>query len=315
MVLDVRKCVIKYPGTTRAAVRGISFGLQSHGIYGIAGQTGSGKSTLLSAIAGKTDVTGGALLFEGEKIEGPSKRLLPDTEKIKLVAQHPDLWYDLPVIENISRRLIAYQADFRKKKAAYLLRKAGLWHLRDQQTHLLSGGQKQLLGIISAIAEEPRLLLLDEPFSNLDHTTKQEMLDHLHEIIKALSVTTIFVSHDPLDLLGFCDHIFIFRQGKLVESGSPESLFFHPEQDYTAALFGPFSIIKSGRRRKMIRPSKLVVSPGGSISGKVMACIFRGDYYECKLQLSDGTEIYFYDYNQSYPIGKSLRLSIRKSGK
>lgn len=310
MILSIEKCSFNYPSTSKPVLKNISLHIDQVGIYGLAGKTGSGKTTLLKAVSGMLDLDSGSIHVNAEKVKGPSERLVAKTDLVKLVAQDPDLHYEISVEENIQRKLLMYEKDFRTKKSNFLLKKVGLLNKKNAKPNELSGGQQQLIGILCAIAEEPKLLLLDEPFSNLDFATKEYILDHLKDLIYELSITVLFVSHDAIDLLGVCDKIYVLNEGKIIEEGNSTTLFYSPKFEYTASLFGHYSKVISRGKTQFIRPSQLMVSKEGKIKVTVSKILFRGNYFEYKTNTKKEEIFYFYSTHNKWKVGQSLQLKV-----
>lgn len=310
MILISHQAKFQYPNSKKPALKSVTLEISKPGIYGLAGKTGEGKSTFLQAIAGKMDLTSGQILVHQEPVEGPSKRLTARTDLVKLVAQDPDLQEQISVEENIYRKLLFYQSAFRTKKVNYLLRYSGLEKFRKVLPKELSGGQRQLLGILCAMAEEPQLLLLDEPFSNLDHTSKNTILNYLKSVITELQITVLFVSHEASDLLSFCDYVYVLHQGEILEEAQPEPLFFEPKNEYSAALFGNYSVIKKGKKNIFVRPSRIKAGKKGKIKVTIANITFCGNYYEFEAQDSKKQVYYFHESTAKYSLGSIVYLDF-----
>lgn len=312
MSLEIRNISFSFPGSRSKTLSRISFTVNQGESLGIAGKSGSGKTTLLRAVYGLYDLASGAVFFQGEKVRGPAQELIPGHPEMKMIAQHFDLLADHSVEENILHRLMGYKPEFKQKKTEQLLGLSGLKKVRKHKPAALSGGQKQLLAISCALAVEPKLLLLDEPFSQLDVSTKNEMYAYISRLKKMLGFTLILVSHDAQDVLGICDRILIMDNGKVVESGTPEELYFQPRFEYTAALFGTYSVVKTGKKERYIRPGKIhpTTSAHARFSGNVTEIHFRGTHYEISV-LDDKKQqkLIFAASENRYRSGQRLHLN------
>lgn len=281
MILKLHKVNHRYADTGRHTLKNISLSVVKGEKLAVIGETGSGKSTLLKCITGELAVESGFIEFSNEKIASVFGGLIASDQRIKLVSQQYELAEEISVEENIRRKLLLYNEEFKIKKTNLLLTLSSLKKHKDKKPLELSGGQQQLLSICCAIAEEPDLLLLDEPFSHLDHVTRMDILDHLSVLIESLGMTCILVSHDASDVLSFADRIIVIEKGVIAEEGSPEKLYYKPEKIYTAGLLDHFNLAG----KKIVRPSQYeFCSPKmAKYEGIVSEMIFRGPYYEIKI--------------------------------
>eukprot|EP01136_Pigoraptor_vietnamica_P022967 Opistho-1_new@74594 len=280
-MLSLKSISFSYPNQPLALNR-ISLSLKKEFILGIAGSSGSGKSTLLNAIFGLIDISEGEITFEKIKVTGPASNLVPGNKEMRLAGQFHKLQDSLPVIEQIKYKLLQYQSDFREQKAMELLSLVGLEDKKSHTPKQLSGGQQQLVNLCCALAEEPKLLLLDEPFNNLDQSAKISMKDYLISLRKNNGMSIIIVSHDPTDLLSVSDEIMVLQNGKKIQQDIPEKVFFEPKSEYVAGLFGEYNKIKTGTKTKFIRPSQIEISkkkfPKSTLA-KVISAEFQGELY------------------------------------
>jgi iron(III) transport system ATP-binding protein len=309
-MLQVRSLSFAYASSAAPVLQKISFSMRKGEVLGLAGKSGSGKSTLLRLIRGELDANVGEVLYKGEKVRGPSLELIPGHPKMRMIAQQFKLMPDHTVRENILHQLLAFRSDFKKEKTDQLLDLTGLSLHQHRKPHELSGGQQQLLAICRALAEEPELLLLDEPFAHLDANTKSEIHGYLLNLLKILDFSMIVVSHDAHDLLEISDRILVMKDGKLIQSGSPEAIFFRPETAYTAGLFGACNEIVVDKTRTFIRPGqiKLVSSSKAKFSGKLREIRFFGEYYE--LTVTNGRKkILVHVLQNKWEKGDELHLS------
>ena len=280
-MLSLKSISFSYPNQPLALNR-ISLSLKNPFILGVAGSSGSGKSTLLNAIFGLIDISAGEITFEKQKVTGPALNLVPGNKEMRLAGQFHKLQDSLPVIEQIKYKLLQYQSDFREQKALELLSLVGLAEKKSQTPKQLSGGQQQLVNLCCALAEEPKLLLLDEPFNNLDQSAKKAMKDYLISLRKNTEISIIIVSHDPTDLLSISDEIIVLQNGKKIQQDSSEKIFFEPKTAYVAGLFGEYNKMKVGLKTKFIRPSQIEISKKQftkSTSAKVNSMEFHGETY------------------------------------
>lgn len=309
-MLRIESLSFAYGSSASSVLQKVSFSMRKGEVLGLAGKSGSGKSTLLRLIRGELDPLSGEVIYKGEKVRGPSLELIPGHPKMRMIAQQFKLMPDHTVRENVLHQLLAFRSDFKKEKTDQLLDLTGLTAHQHRKPHELSGGQQQLLAICRALAEEPELLLLDEPFAHLDTNTKNEIHAYLLNLLKILDFSMIVVSHDAHDLLEISDRILVMKDGELIQSGSPESVFFHPETAYTAGLFGTYNEMVLDKKRTFIRPGqiKLVSSSKAKFTGKLKEIRFFGEYYE--LLVVDGRKkMKVHVLQNKFEKGDELHLS------
>lgn len=202
----------------------------------IAGETGSGKSTLLKIIAGLLQPDAGTVFFQGTRVLGPEEKLLPGHDKIGYLSQHFELLNNYRVEEIVEMKTVLPE-----KEATRIIELCDIGHLLKRKTTELSGGERQRVALAKTLVTNPSLLLLDEPFSNLDAIHKRSMKQTIDRLEKELRLTTIMVSHDGADLLSWASRILIVQKGAIVQEGIPSEVIDNPVSDYAAALLGIFN--------------------------------------------------------------------------
>lgn len=217
----------------QTVVNNISFHQTYKQKVAIAGSTGSGKTTLLKMIAGLIQPTSGAIFFEGEKVIGPNDKLLPGHSGIAYLSQHFELRNNYFVAE-----LLAMVNVMSEKDANLIYRVCKIEHLLKRRTDGLSGGERQRIALAKLLVTAPTLLLLDEPYSNLDGLNKKLMQQVVDAVAKQLNITCMIVSHNAHELLSWADWIMVMKDGAIVEQNIPTLIYHQPEYLYTAELFG-----------------------------------------------------------------------------
>ena len=255
----------------------ISFTQEKGRKLAIAGETGSGKSTLLKMIAGLAAVGSGEVRFEGSRVLGPLERLVPGQPGIAYLSQHFELWHNYRVED-----VLSYANDLSVEESAELYGICHIDHLLARRTDQLSGGERQRIALARLLVKPPRLLLLDEPFSNLDMMHKDVLKRVIRNIGDKLGITCILVSHDPLDLMAWADEIIVLRDGVVVQKGVPEEVYRRPVDAYVAGLFGKYNLIG----KTFVRPEDIKIVNEG-LAGRVETVIFQGSYYDIELQLKN----------------------------
>lgn len=279
----------------------ISFEQGEYEKIAIAGETGSGKSTLLQTIAGLVQASAGQITFEGKRVIGPHDKLVPGHEGIAYLSQH----YDLPQFLRVEQ-VLRYANMLQGDEAETLYEVCRISHLKQRKTNQLSGGERQRIALARLLSTWPSLLLLDEPYSNLDKGHKELLKEVIHDITERLAITCILISHDPHDTLSWADRILVIKGGRIIQQGTPEQVYHHPTDTYTAGLFGSFNLIPAEAasefvaklgiapqgRDILVRPEhiRFVSEAAGSLTGTVQKITFYGGFYDVQIQLS-GTSI------------------------
>lgn len=298
-LLTVRNVSKKGPGEFH--LKDISFTQEHQERIGIAGETGAGKSTLLKLVAGLLEPDEGVLLFGNEKILGPADQLVPGHPRIAYLWQHFELQKSLRV-----EQVLAYSNKLSSRTALNLYKVCQIDHLLDRRTDELSGGEKQRVAICRLLISTPGLLLLDEPYAHLDMAHKQTLKDVIRDIGGKLKITCILVSHDPMDTLSWAEKMMVMRDGRIVQTGTPEEVYNRPVDLYTGALFGKYNIISrahgkafsrlapvrkmlnAGHKNIFVRPEqfRLVRKGDASLKGKVLEVRFYGTFREVDVLVS-----------------------------
>ncbi len=264
----------------------------------IAGETGSGKSTLLKIIAGLSQPDSGTVYFEGKRVKGPAEALVPGHAGIAYLSQQ----FELPNFLTVEQVLIyanpLWDADAEKdEKAKALYKMCRIDHLLKRRTDELSGGEKQRVALARLIVSAPRLLLLDEPFSNLDMIHKNILKAVIKDIGEHLNVSFMMISHDPLDTLSWADDIIVMQNGKIIQHDAPFTIYSQPTDAYTAGLFGKFNTISDKLAASLeamlgnntivanpfLRPENFIITNNDnnpSFKGEVISTHFFGSYQE-----------------------------------
>ena len=272
----------------------------------IAGETGSGKSTLLKIIAGLEQPTTGQVIFEEKRVKGSLEELIPGHKGIAYLTQNFDLPHFLTVEQVLIYANPLSDAEAEKDNFAHsLYHTCRINHLLKRRTDQLSGGEKQRVALTRLLLTRPKLLLLDEPFSNLDMSHKNLLKEVVAEISEQLSITCTLVSHDPLDTLSWADKVIVMKAGRIVQSATPEEVYNKPENEYVAGLFGKYNLLpppiskallgarykSTDREGLFIRPENLVITKSEkelSVKGIVNKLSYFGSYHEIEVRVEGG---------------------------
>jgi iron(III) transport system ATP-binding protein len=291
------------------AIRRVTFAVQPKQICAVVGASGSGKTTLLRLISGTLEPEQGTIYLSGQRVTGPSQNLVPGHPDIRTVFQDFALEPNLSVYHNIAHPLRAYRPDYRKHRTHELIERLALSGLENQRPASLSGGEKQRVALARALAEEPVLLLLDEPFSQVDPPLKNRLMNEVVDILQETAGTALFVTHDARDALAWSNQVVVLQGGEMVQQGTPPQIYEQPVNSYVAQLMGECSLIPTEKFCRWfphyaargatwigIRPEHVSVSsdPERGIKGKVVRSNYRGAYYAILVRLGDGTELLVY---------------------
>jgi iron(III) transport system ATP-binding protein len=272
------------------AVRDIHFLQEQYQQIAIVGETGSGKTSLLKMIAGLQQPDRGEILFKGIRVKGPLEKLLPGHPGIAYLSQHFELRNNYRVEEELEARNLLTE-----KEAQAIYDVCRITHLLKRRTDQLSGGERQRIVLARLLTTSPSLLLLDEPFSNLDRHHTHIIKEVLKDLTEQWKISCIMVSHDAEDLLAWAHRVIVMREGQLIQDGTPETVYEKPVDAYTAALLGDFNLIEPGLsalllpdlealpagKYRMLRPERISLtalddSPVKAIVKEVQYC---GSHY------------------------------------
>lgn len=219
----------------------------------LVGPSGCGKSTLLRIIAGLDAPYSGTVRIGDDVLTGDGVFLRPQERRVGLVFQHPSLFPHMTVKENIAFGLNKVSAGARAAKTAEMLALTGLDALASRYPHQLSGGQQQRAALARSLAPEPRAMLLDEPFANLDHTLRRDIREDVAALLKNAGVPAVMVTHDPEEALIMADRMVLLDEhGAVRQAGTPEELHNNPVDIASAAFFGVINVIEAKREGDMI---------------------------------------------------------------
>lgn len=244
-ILELENINKKYSGNDYLAVDNVSFKLKKGDILALVGESGSGKTTLLRMIAGLEHPDSGRIHLKGEEIVSGKKAVPAHLRNIGLVFQDYALFPHMTIAENVGFGLKGISKEEKNNIIKETIALTGLTEDLSKYPHQLSGGQQQRVALARALAPRPDILLLDEPFSNLDTILRDQVREEVQQIIKKTGITAILVTHDTKDALCTADTIAVLSQGKLLQYDTPENIYEAPFSDYVAHLFGKFNCLDS----------------------------------------------------------------------
>lgn len=295
---------------SQTALHAFSLEMAKGEFLSIVGESGSGKSTLLRIAAGLMTQSSGEVWLGDAQIQNPKQKLVAGYDQIKLIHQDYHLFPNATVEENISRPLMNFDPEYKKIRMKKLLEQLGLETYKDRLPRQLSGGQQQKVSIAQALAVEPEVLLLDEPFSHLDTIQKRKLILELKKVLRESDTTVIFVTHDLDDALRLTDSVLILQKGKVMQKGNSRDLCLHPKTRYVARLFSPINQIP-GRSDSYIRPADVRLRTKGELLGHVVDQRFLVHYNSLLVKLKNGGEVWEVDDPaRKYQIGDRVYLQF-----
>ena len=283
MLLTVRNLYFGY-SSVNPLFRNLNLSVEKGRIIALAGKSGCGKSTLLNIIYGLIDWQSGEIFLEDEKLYGPKGNIVPGELGLKLVSQHYDLMPYLTVAENVGKFISNINLAEKRKKVQELLEVVGLENYANVLPKNLSGGQQQRVAIARTLSVMPKLLLLDEPFSNLDYSRKMELREKLFNYVKEHELSVIISTHEIQEILPWIDQIVVLQEGRLIQNDSAEETFKNPYNTYVAKLLGEVNTITDEQKyqlqisRNHFFPHQIILDENGK-EATVSDSRFAGNHY------------------------------------
>jgi multiple sugar transport system ATP-binding protein len=263
-IISVQHISKQYDEQNTFGIQDISFDIQAGEIVAIIGESGSGKSTLLKAIYGLLKIDAGAVYFKGKRVIGPDEQLIPGHKEMKMVTQDFSLNIYAKVYDNIASALSNTDVKLKHEKTIQMMQHLHIEHLSNKKITQLSGGEQQRVAIAKALVTDTRMLLLDEPFSQVDSLLKNQLRADIKRIVSETGLTVIMVSHDPADGLFLADKLLLIKDGKLIQQGKPADVYNHPEHVYIAQILGNAVVLDKEDAEKLglqIQGTKAVFYP------------------------------------------------------
>lgn len=285
----------------------VNFGVEKGKLIGLLGPSGSGKTTILRMIAGLETPDSGDIIIDGVRVND----LAASKRGIGFVFQNYALFRYMTVYDNIAFGLRVQKADKKKidERVRELIKLIGLEGLEKRYPSQLSGGQRQRVAFARALAPNPQLLLLDEPFAAIDAKVRKELRSWLREMIEKLGVTSIFVTHDQDEAIEVADEIIITNKGRIEQTGTPIEIYHNPKTAFTASFFGETTFVDDyskfhnfehieNAEKAIVRPEFVKVTKKNEVQkykssashGVTKNVLFRGDSIEVVVDV-DGTEL------------------------
>ena len=276
MFLSLSQLSVHYPGQPQPAVDAATLGLRAGDIGVLIGPSGCGKTTLLRAVAGLERASSGRITLGGEVVSDTTHHLPAEQRRIGMVFQDYALFPHLDVGRNVAFGIHQLPRGQRDARVAEVLRLVGLDGLQARYPHELSGGQQQRVALARALAPSPRLLLLDEPFSNLDVDLRERLAHEVRAILKAAGATALFVTHDQLEAFAIGDVIGVMHQGHLHQWDDAYALYHRPATRFVAEFIG-HGVFAPAQIQQQPDGEVVVQTPMGALAD-VAECPLPGAY-------------------------------------
>lgn len=299
MLLEINHLNFSY-SKEKPLFENLSLTFEEGKIIALAGESGCGKSTLLSLIYGLLDWESGDIIFDGKKLLGPKGNLVPGEAEMKFVAQNFDLMPYATVAENVGKFISNINLAKKKETVSELLEVVGLEEFAPILPKYLSGGQQQRVAIARALSVLPKLLILDEPFSNLDFPRKIELREKLFRYVKQNNISLVISTHELQDIIPWLDEIIVLQNGKIVQKGNPEEAFKNPYNSYVAKLFGEVNIFSESEMQDFqiskfsYYPREIKISENG-FEAEVLESRFAGNHYWNKVRIKNKEIVLYSD--------------------
>ena len=224
-------------------VEDLCFEVYTGEIFALLGPSGCGKTTTLRLIAGFERADAGEICVDGRCFEGSKTHLPPEARDIGIVFQEYALFPHLNVLENVAFGLKKLPAKLRDERAMTVLEMVGMTVFKDRKPHQLSGGQQQRVALARSIAPNPKLILLDEPFSNLDAGLRHSTREEIRVLLKNAGMSAVFITHDQEEALCFADRLAVMHDGRIEQIGTPETVYRRPQTPFVADFLGATNLI------------------------------------------------------------------------
>lgn len=334
-LLELRDVECRHQG--QLIVNGLSASVEQDAIACLLGPSGCGKTTALRAIAGFEPVYRGSISINGQVVSAPGRTVAPDKRRLGMVSQDYALFPHLTVQDNVSFGLRRAAKAERRRIVDGLLRTVGLDGAQERYPHELSGGQQQRVALARALAVGPELLLLDEPFSNLDVELRERLGAEVRAILKEQRITTLMVTHDQHEAFALGDVVGIMREGEIVQWDTPFNLYHQPANRFVAGFIGhgvflPGTLLSSDTAQTeigpiqggrsypwpvgaavdvLLRPDDIVPDPESGLRGTIVKEAFKGAEILYTLRLPTGAEVLsLFPSHQRHQMGEQVGLRV-----
>lgn len=313
-MLQVQNISFSYDGKT--VIKQISFSINKGQNIAVIGESGSGKSTLLKLIYGLYDLDEGQIFWNGNEVLGTKFNLIPGMSSMKYLSQDFDLMPFISVAENVGKFLSNANIEYKQQRIQEVLDIVEMSDFADVKARFLSGGQQQRVALARVLALEPEILLLDEPFSQIDNFRKNSLRRNLFAYLKLKGITCIVATHDSADSLSFADETIVLQNAELITKSKSLEIYQNPLNKYVASLFGEvnelkkskFSKIESDNEILLLYPHQLKITEAQAFRVLVKQSYFKGSHYLIKAFASDS--VVFFNHDSELEVNVEVCLGL-----
>ncbi|MDY0987468.1 Fe(3+) ions import ATP-binding protein FbpC 2 [Flavobacterium sp. ACN2] len=313
-MLDIQNISFSY--TESPVIKNISFSIEKGQNIAIIGESGCGKSTLLKLIYGLYDLDEGKIFYGDKPILGPKFNLIPGMPYMKYLAQDFDLSPYETVAENVGKFLSNGFANMKKLRVQELLEMVEMDQFANVKTKFLSGGQQQRVALVRVLALEPEVILLDEPFSQIDAFRKNALRRNLFRYLKQKEITCIIATHDSTDALSFADQAIVMRSGEVLVKDDPSKIYEDPKVKYVASLFGEVNEIPTHlllsyadeAHKTLVYPHQFKMVSESKLMVKIRRTYFRGSHY--LIETVYKRQLIFFESEIDLPLEQEVFLAL-----
>lgn len=336
-ILTVKELSRQFALGEAYAVKQVSFTAKKGELFALVGESGSGKTTLLRLIAGLEEPDEGQLYINQLEIASRKQSIVPEKRSVGMVFQDYALFPHLTVRENVSYGLHRWRKNDRDQRVEEVMALVNLEPYGKKYPYEISGGQQQRTALARALAPKPSIVLLDEPFSNLDDIMKDQVREDVRAIVKQTDTTAVFVTHDTRDALSTADRIAVLREGEIQQIGTPAAIYHQPVNEYVGGFFGKINILEATVMEKgysvkdsiietpiqhgtgtqvklLVRPEdvQMVAEYEADLTGKVSHSFYFGSYQQVVVDVAGTPIILRTDNTGTYEQGQQLFLRINR---
>ncbi len=308
---------ISFAYETQPVLKNISFSIHKGQHIALIGASGCGKSTLLKIIYGLLQAQEGALFWENKELLGPLYNLVPGHENMKYLSQGFELQPYRSVAENIGQYLSNFESELKQGRVDELLEIVEMSEFSDEKVENLSGGQKQRVALARALAKKPELLLLDEPFHNIDNFRRSSLRRNLFRYLKRNTITSITATHDKTDILSFTDEAIVIKQGEILTKKDTVQLYQNPPNYYVASLFGEVNEIPrssfddtSDHTTVLVYPHEVKIDADSKHKARVKNSYFQGSHYLIEAVFNN--TIIFFEHSSRLHAPEMIGITVSK---
>ena len=302
-MLQVKNVTFGYSKTK--ILKAINFNVKAGENLAIIGESGCGKSTLLKLIYGEYDLKEGQIFWKDDEILGPKYNLVIGYDFMKYVTQEFDLMPFITVAENIGKHLSNFFPEEKQRRTNELIKVVELEAFATTKVKNLSGGQKQRVAIARALANQPEIILLDEPFSHIDNFKKQSLRRSVFKYLKEKNISCIVATHDKNDVLGFADEIMVLNDSKIIAKDAPQKLYNNPKLPLIASFFDEFNLIEP---YGIVYAHQLKIVKHSNLNAVVQTTYFNGNYW--LIEAIHNSETILINHNCELAKGCSIQFKI-----